>query len=261
MLSSFDTHPPLPRTIPLPHGLYISEPHRIVQCALQDAQKIAIVEEGYSTSGGYQAHGVTPMSRSIDVPKTKEKGGGGGRWNVVSEKGRWWKRCEASLVCPLTSFPIQKLPYPPFKLRDHANPSVVTFVDGKILAVLLAINPGSHVLGSTLQLAQLSALEIHMTHCKLGPFRPSRDMTLASAVVSADTQEAQELAQVGLDTYRESARAELAKLRVIQSNRMLRTGSSTTTGNAQKNSKSLSEQSMPRPNDGKIRARPNRSKP
>ncbi|CAE7727809.1 unnamed protein product, partial [Symbiodinium sp. CCMP2456] len=93
------------------------------------------------------------------------------------------------LMCPLTNFPIQLLPYPPFKLRtEPSKQSPHTLVDGKFLALQLIANgrcgPGIRELLP----ADLTALDEYIQRCKLGPFRPGVARGLAEEMATAPTQ-------------------------------------------------------------------------
>uniref|UniRef100_A0A7S1RUT6 Uncharacterized protein n=1 Tax=Alexandrium catenella TaxID=2925 RepID=A0A7S1RUT6_ALECA len=135
---------------------------------------------------------------------------------------RWWTKSTRPLLCPLTGFPINLLPYPPFKLRaDPQKPSPYTLVDGKFLAMLLVVDHQTLVGGRRLQASDLRVLDSYVRRCKLGPFKPARLQELQLAVANAASAEARTAALQELSRFRNEARAELGKLRKIQETRVL----------------------------------------
>jgi len=71
---------------------------------------------------------VQPLSKEVAEMSLK----------AASNPNRWWTLSRIILTCPLTGFPIHLLPYPPFKLRVHADkPWPHVLVDGKFLALHL----------------------------------------------------------------------------------------------------------------------------
>jgi hypothetical protein len=94
---------------------------------------------------------------------------------LASKSNRWWTSTRLPLTCRLSGFPINLLPYPPFKLRVNANePNPHSLVDGKFLA-LRVIASGSLAVrgqGQDLSPSEITTLGQYMQKCKLGPFRP-----------------------------------------------------------------------------------------
>ncbi|OLQ14330.1 hypothetical protein AK812_SmicGene1530 [Symbiodinium microadriaticum] len=130
-------------------------------------------------------------------------------------------RSHQQLTCPLTNFPIQLLPYPPFKLRtDPSKQNPHTLVDGKFLALQLIVNgragPGIRELLNW----DLTALDEYIHRCKLGPFRPGVARGLAEEMATAPNQAEHARAAKELQKLRSKARSELGKLRRIQENRL-----------------------------------------
>uniref|UniRef100_A0A7S4Q573 Uncharacterized protein n=1 Tax=Alexandrium monilatum TaxID=311494 RepID=A0A7S4Q573_9DINO len=135
---------------------------------------------------------------------------------------RWWTRPTHPLLCPLTGFPVNLLPYPPFKLRsDASKPTPYKLVDGKFLAMAVIVDSSVPFCGRNLQVSDLHALDLHIHRCKLGPFKPARLMELQRAVAEATTAKAKAEAMQGLVKFRIEARAELGKLRKIQESRLI----------------------------------------
>ena len=157
-------------------------------------------------------------SRGSGPPRTLEK--------------RWWTRSHtAALMCPLTNFPIQLLPYPPFKLCSEPEPSkqspggpgahgAHTLLDGKFLALQLIVHGRSGPGIRELLPSDLTALDLYIQRCKLGPFRPGAARNLAEEMHTAPTQAERERAATDLHKLRAKTRSEMGKLRRIQENRL-----------------------------------------
>jgi len=134
---------------------------------------------------------------------------------------RWWARSRKQLMCPLTNFPIQLLPYPPFKLRtEPSKQSPHTLVDGKFLALQLIVNGRSGPGIRELLPSDLTALDEYIQRCKLGPFRPVVARGLVEETATAPTQAERARAAKELQKLRSKTRSELGKLRRIQANRL-----------------------------------------
>jgi hypothetical protein len=141
---------------------------------------------------------------------------------VGKKSSRWWTMSSRPLICPLTGFPINLLPYPPFKLRLQAHqPTPHALADGKFLALFL-ISSGSLVVNNrTLELSEVSAVGQYISRCKLGPFRPELAFALAKDVQSPELSESErQRAAEELSQMRSAARSELGKLRRIQEQRL-----------------------------------------
>jgi len=89
---------------------------------------------------------------------------------------RWWGQCE--MLCPLTGFPIAMLPYPPFKIQTAVGAQLV---DGSFLVISAIASWDFSVLGRTLDVHDVCALDAYMKKCKLGPWRLSKTMEMSSA--------------------------------------------------------------------------------
>lgn len=135
---------------------------------------------------------------------------------------QWWKECRTPLTCPLTGFPINLLPYPPYKLRkDPAKPWQYVLVDGKFLALYLITTGTFMANGRHLTHQDITSLSQHMHRCKLRYFSPERALQLEEAVWSDQGSGRMNLeASAELSKLKAAARAELARLRQIQDQRM-----------------------------------------
>jgi hypothetical protein len=135
---------------------------------------------------------------------------------------RWWTCAEEPLLCPLTQFPIAKLPYPPFNLRVGAKSSPGgCLVDGKFLALMLIASGTMSVLGKELEPSDIIALDRHIQRCKLGPFRPTRVATLQRGVIAAAGHaDEKNKAMQELKELQTQARVAMKRLRRIQENRL-----------------------------------------
>lgn len=134
---------------------------------------------------------------------------------------RWWTRPTSPLLCPLSGFPTCLLPYPPFKLRvDPTKSAPHRLVDGKFLAMTCIVTGRYSACGRELQSSDISALDDYIHRCKLGPYRPSRGVSLAQQAAHGPTPEERETAAKELDKFAEAARNELGKVRRIQENRL-----------------------------------------
>lgn len=134
---------------------------------------------------------------------------------------RWWTMPQFPVVCKFSGFPINLLPYPPFKLRQIASePNPHSLVDGKYLALLM-ISTGSYTVnGRCLEQSEIDALGKHMHRCKLGPYRPDLALSLAQKAANSRSQSEREESIQALSKMRATARCELGKLRWIQEQRL-----------------------------------------
>jgi len=90
---------------------------------------------------------------------------------------QWWK--QLSDICPITNFPVNLLPYPPFKLQiEGLKPRSTVLVDGSYLILQVLSTWCFEVLDTPLNHAQVVALDAYVRRCKLGPFRIGRAMQL-----------------------------------------------------------------------------------
>jgi hypothetical protein len=127
-----------------------------------------------------------------------------------SSSYRWWTQANAAMICPLSGFPINLLPYPPFKfhMRTEHTKEPPVLVDGPFLVLQVLTTWKFEVLGRPLLVADVSSLDAYMKRCKLGPFRLGRAMQLLAAGTSESHRE---LAQL-----RTQARKKLDNLRHVQ---------------------------------------------
>eukprot|EP00439_Symbiodinium_sp_Y106_P044495 s168_g5.t1 len=161
---------------------------------------------------------VQPLSRMV---KQGRRGSTGSLDKSGDGNSRWWTRSRQQLMCPLTNFPIQLLPYPPFKLRTEPwKQTPHTLVDGKFLALQLIANGRSGPGIRELLPSDLTALDEYIHRCKLGPFRPGVARGLAEQTQTAPTQAERARASKELQKLRSKTRSELGKLRRIQENRL-----------------------------------------
>lgn len=151
----------------------------------------------------------------------QDKGKGKGKEKTQPGSVRWWTRPTSPLLCPLSGFPTCLLPYPPFKLRvDAAKSTPHRLVDGKFLAMTCIVTGRYSACGRELESSDISALDDYIHRCKLGPYRPSRGISLAQQAAHG-TPEERETAAQELEKFAEAARNELGKVRRIQENRLV----------------------------------------
>ena len=163
-----------------------------------------------------------------NISKMGKQGRRGSKSRWVNKAGdgserRWWTRSHQHLMCPLTNFPIQLLPYPPFKLctePSERSPGPYTLVDGKSLALQLIVNGHSGPGIRELLPSDLTSLDGYIRRCKLGPFRPGEARSLAEEMQTAPTQAERQRAGQELQKLRAKTRSEMVKLRRIQENRL-----------------------------------------
>lgn len=147
------------------------------------------------------------------------------RSSPPTPENRWWTKSRLPLLCPLTGFPVCLLPYPPFKLRvDPRMPSPHRLVDGKFLGLHLIVSGNPALCGRELKPSDVKALDAHIRHCKLGPFRPGRAASLVKEALEAGCPQERLHAAQELEKFRNSARAELGRLRRVQESRLLQLG-------------------------------------
>jgi len=192
-----------------------------------------------------QQHGRSKVSAGESLKKKTDKAGVGGKPESRSKEAlmeatlrpflqavvgksygqtNWWRNNHKTtpLLCPLTAFPICLLPYPPFKLYMKGSPcSLRHSVDGKFLA-LRGIATGRFVAcGQELDAFQISKLDAHVSHCKLGKCRPSHAIALALEASHGATAADRDTANEELSRFVAQARDELRKLMAIQHKRLL----------------------------------------
>mmetsp|Transcript_113001 Transcript_113001/g.292171 ORF Transcript_113001/g.292171 Transcript_113001/m.292171 type:complete len:259 (-) Transcript_113001:104-880(-) len=152
------------------------------------------------------------------APVTSHAQGPRKNWRPLSRsERRWWN--ESSHICPVSGFPVNMLPYPPFKFRVGKEGRQY-FIDGKFLALQLIVGERALVQDHELQPIDVRALDSYMRRNKLGQHRPSRLAELVKAVAagnSADRARAQEK----LRHFRAEAHKALGRLRRIQTMRLL----------------------------------------
>ncbi|CAK0858290.1 unnamed protein product, partial [Prorocentrum cordatum] len=98
---------------------------------------------------------------------------------------------------------------------DRAHP--FRLVDGKFLAMEVIVSGRLEACGRALAASDVAALDEYIHRCKLGPFRVSRLVQLSAAAAAAGAAAPQTRA---LESFQDSARGELEKLRRIQENRL-----------------------------------------
>jgi len=142
---------------------------------------------------------------------------------AASNSKRWWTLSKYPSACPLTGFPINLLPYPPFKLCMQAGERFPhTLVDGKYLALQIMSSGSLFVNGRSLEQDEVIALSQYMHRCKLGPFRPEHALQLAKDAKSPALEQHERCrAAQELSKLRAAAEAELIKLRRIQMQRLM----------------------------------------
>jgi hypothetical protein len=143
---------------------------------------------------------------------------------IAGHPNRWWTVSRFPLTCPLSGFPINLLPYPPFKLQLLAGkPNPNELVDGKFMALLLISTGNYTVNGRPLEDSEIMALGEHIQRCKLGSFRPDHALALAKDACNPEASlEEQSRAVQALQQLQGAAKVELDKLRRIQEERLLK---------------------------------------
>mmetsp|Transcript_72521 Transcript_72521/g.125830 ORF Transcript_72521/g.125830 Transcript_72521/m.125830 type:complete len:383 (+) Transcript_72521:54-1202(+) len=139
-----------------------------------------------------------------------------------AQSNRWWTMPRYPMVCPLSGFPVNLLPYPPFKLRQTAaDPNPHSLVDSKFFALLLISSGSLNVNGRCLEQSEVDALGKHIHRCKLGSHRPDIAFSLAEKAQDEGLTECQRAdAMQALGKMRAAAKCELGKLRRIQEQRL-----------------------------------------
>mmetsp|Transcript_20645 Transcript_20645/g.39174 ORF Transcript_20645/g.39174 Transcript_20645/m.39174 type:complete len:368 (+) Transcript_20645:77-1180(+) len=139
-----------------------------------------------------------------------------------AKTNRWWTMPRAPMICPFSGFPINLLPYPPFKLRKRAaDPNPHSLVDGKYFALLVISTGNLAFNGRCLEPSEVDALSKHIHRCKLGAHRPDIALSLAESAHNARLPEHERAEAVRmLGKLRAAARCELGKLRRIQEQRL-----------------------------------------
>merc|ERR1712093_213512 len=126
------------------------------------------------------------------------------------------------MICPFSGFPINLLPYPPFKLRHRSSePNPHSLVDGKYFALLLIASGKLSVNGRALETSEVDTLGKHMHRCKLGPHRPHVAFGLLEKAKNEGLPESERAeATEALMKMQVAARSELGKLRWIIEQRL-----------------------------------------
>jgi len=188
------------------------------EAAAHKAEWNSCFETLQATADTKYEESVQPLSRMV---KQGRRGSTGSLDKSGDGNSRWWTRSRQQLMCPLTNFPIQLLPYPPFKLRTEPwKQTPHTLVDGKFLALQLIANGRSGPGIRELLPSDLTALDEYIHRCRLGPFRPGVARGLAEQTQTAPTQAERARASKELQKLRSKTRSELGKLRRIQENRL-----------------------------------------
>eukprot|EP00930_Biecheleria_cincta_P054789 TRINITY_DN41195_c0_g1_i1.p1 TRINITY_DN41195_c0_g1~~TRINITY_DN41195_c0_g1_i1.p1 ORF type:complete len:668 (-),score=125.50 TRINITY_DN41195_c0_g1_i1:51-2054(-) len=87
-----------------------------------------------------------------------------------AKASRWWTQQPAT--CPISGFPINLLPYPPFKLRINAGSAhQYALIDPLYFTLEILSTWNFQAGGRTLTAQDISALDLHIRRCKLGPWR------------------------------------------------------------------------------------------
>eukprot|EP00930_Biecheleria_cincta_P001237 TRINITY_DN102386_c0_g1_i1.p1 TRINITY_DN102386_c0_g1~~TRINITY_DN102386_c0_g1_i1.p1 ORF type:complete len:287 (+),score=56.41 TRINITY_DN102386_c0_g1_i1:27-887(+) len=148
----------------------------------------------------------------LKKPKTRQP--------ANDKSSRWWTYSK-QLVCPITNFPINLLPYPPFKLRvDPQKASPYILLDGKILAMELFVH--GHCSGvRELQDSDIICLNNYIQRCKLGLVKPDFARALAKKAAAASSSADCVQCSEQFQKLQASTRAQLGKLKRIQENRLL----------------------------------------
>jgi len=187
--------------------------------------------ERFQKETGFSASGAVAMQHMSEIkfdcePALKEMALVVARLSMKqsAKTNRWWTMPGFPMVCPFSAFPINMLPYPPFKLRHRAadsNPD--SLIDGKYLALLIISTGSINVNGRCLELSELDALGKHIHRCKLGPHRPDVAFRLAEKACNAELPESERAEAVkSLTRMQAIANHELGKLRLIQEERLYR---------------------------------------
>mmetsp|Transcript_142913 Transcript_142913/g.247694 ORF Transcript_142913/g.247694 Transcript_142913/m.247694 type:complete len:360 (-) Transcript_142913:643-1722(-) len=185
--------------------------------------------ERFQKETGFSASGAVAMQHMSEIkfdcePALKEMALVVARLSMKqsAKTNRWWTMPGFPMVCPFSAFPINMLPYPPFKLRHRAadsNPD--SLIDGKYLALLIISTGSINVNGRCLELSELDALGKHIQRCKLGPHRPDVAFSLAEKACNAGLPESERAEAVqSLTKMQAAANRELGKLRWIQEQRL-----------------------------------------
>lgn len=82
---------------------------------------------------------------------------------------RWWTEC--FVECPVSGFPVNLLPYPPFKFRLNTDPQSHTLIDPLTVVLEILATWKFVACGRALTKSDVDALDLHMKQCKLGPWR------------------------------------------------------------------------------------------
>jgi hypothetical protein len=140
----------------------------------------------------------------------------------TSKREPWWKSCQSPVTCPFSGFPINLLPYPPYKLSVQSKGTRV-LVDGKCLALTMISTCNFDANGWCTE-KDVVALGVYVHRCKLGRrLRPDRALALVKEIGSPNVPYTeQEKKRKELNCMISAANEELKKLRCIQEQRLLR---------------------------------------
>eukprot|EP00419_Tripos_fusus_P037819 CAMPEP_0172786680 /NCGR_PEP_ID=MMETSP1074-20121228/206070_1 /TAXON_ID=2916 /ORGANISM="Ceratium fusus, Strain PA161109" /LENGTH=300 /DNA_ID=CAMNT_0013623695 /DNA_START=93 /DNA_END=992 /DNA_ORIENTATION=- len=123
---------------------------------------------------------------------------------------RWW--ADVQVVCPLTQFPVNQLPYPPFRLQLHGGLEDTVLIDCQYLVVSVLTTWCFEAAGKPLTAADITAIDAHMKRCKIGFFRLGKALNLLAKGTAN--------AQHELVALRGRAGEKLEKLKRIQQVRL-----------------------------------------
>jgi hypothetical protein len=196
---------------------------------MMDAEQCVMAEDPWMSNESYPKNEVLPwgnftqdfISNSIGQQAALKAA-----LKAASNSKRWWTSSKYPSACPLTGFPINLLPHPPFKLCMQAGKGFPhTLVDGKYLALQIISSGSLFVNGRSLEQDEVTALSQYMHRCKLGPFRhfrPDHALQLAKDAKSPALEQHERCrAAQELSKLRAAAEAELIKLRRIQMQRLM----------------------------------------
>jgi len=149
------------------------------------------------TDPGQQQHGSNPPPSPL----------------AVVEQPRWWGNVPD--VCPITTFPVCLLPYPPFRFPTPGRKERFVLIDGGYLVARVLAQWDFQALGRTLDDNDMQKLDAYIRRCKLGRFSLTRALRLFSL---GTTQAAQEVSRM-----RRAAASKLKHLQHVQKMRQSQT--------------------------------------
>jgi hypothetical protein len=202
---------------------------------MMDVEQCGMVEDPWMSNESYPKNEVLPWNNFVQDFISNDIGQQAAlkaALKAASNSKRWWTLSKYPSACPLTGFPINLLPYPPFKLCMQAGERFPhTLVDGKYLALHIISCGSLFVIGRSLEQDEVTALSQYMHRCKLGPFRPEHALQLAKDAESPALEQHERCrAAQELSKLRAAAEAELIKLRRIQMQRLMNLQQRVTTG-------------------------------